>query len=395
MRKVYSYIMMAAAAVLTTACVNDDTDFSGIIGEGDTYVPKEIELDTTPLEEAPEEIPSDDNDYVENSPFRYHITVIYDHDNVRLEGDVNRVRVTTDGAHVTVNSTASRVEYILTGTSDDGSFKVYSENKMKVTLAGLQLRNPRGAAINNQCGKSMYVELLEGYTNVLVDGETYDMVDGEDQKGAFFSEGQIIFSGAGSLNVRANGRNAIVSDDYIVFRPGNVINVISRNGNGIKANDGIFIRGGVLNVEVKGDAGKGLNSELDMEITGGRTTVITSGNATEQEDDASSCAAIKCDALFTVTFGTLNLKSTGEGGKGINCDQNILISGGEINVVTLGKKTVSSPKGIKADGDITVSGGRVYSYSKKSDAIDAAQTFSYADGWTTLTREGHLFEVAY
>lgn len=380
---------------LMSACVNDDTDFSDIIDGDDSYVPKEIKFNTAPLEEGEETVPSGDNDYVENSPARYKVTVIYNGESARLEGDVNRVKSTIEGGHVTINSVVSRMEYILTGISTNGSFKIYSENKMKVTLADLQLTNPNGAAINNQCGKSMYVELLAGSSNFLADGPDYNMVEGEDMKGTFFSEGQIIFSGAGTLQVRSNGRNAIVSDDYIVFRPGNVINVSNTAGNGVKANDGIFIRGGVLNIETKGDASKGLNSELDMEISGGRTTIITSGNAIGQENDASSCAAIKCDSLFTVTDGILNLKSEGEGGKGINCDKNILVSGGEVNVVTIGKKTVSSPKGIKADGNITFTGGSVYSYSKKSDAIDAELTFNYAEGYTSFKQENHLFEIVY
>lgn len=395
MRKTYHIMVMTAGMALFTSCLNDDTDFGSIINNDGDYVPKSIGFDTTPLEEGLEVIPSDDNDYVENFSIRYHVTVNYEDDVVTFGGDVSRVKATADGGHVTISSTASGVEYILTGRSKNGSFKLYSENKMKVTLAGLALYNPTGAAINNQCGKSMYVELPAGISNVLSDGSVYNEVEGEDMKGTFFSEGQVIFNGAGTLNVRANCRHAIVSDDYIVFRPGNVINVGSKVGSGVKSNDGIFIRGGVLNINVEGNAAKGINSELDMTVSGGRTTVITSGNATSEDDDTSSSAAIKCDSLFTVTAGTLNLKSTGEGGKGINCDKHILVSGGEVNVVTLGKKTISSPKGIKADGDITFNGGAVYSYSKASDAIDAAKTFGYADGWSSLTNKAHLFEVTF
>lgn len=386
---------MALGAMMLASCLNDDTDFSGIIeGDGD-YVPKTIAFDATPLQETEGTIPSDDNDYVENSRFRYHVNVHYAGDQVTFSGDVARVQATARGGHVTVNSAVSGVEYILSGESTDGSFKLYSENKMKVTLAGLRLANPTGAAINNQCGKSMYVELAAGMENVLVDGTAYTETEGEDMKGTFFSEGQVIFSGAGKLTVRANAKGAIVSDDYIVFRPGNVINVESKVGNGIKANDGITIRGGVLNVSVEGDAAKGLNSELDMTVSGGRTTVITTGHNTVDDEDTSSSAAIKCDSLFTLTAGVLNLQSTGDGGKGINCDKNILISGGEVNVVTLGRTTQASPKGLKADGDITIRGGAVYSYSKASDAIDAGKTFSYAEGWTSLTEKKHRFEVMY
>lgn len=386
---------MALGAMMLASCLNDDTDFSGIIEGDDDYVPKTIAFDTAPLQETEGTIPSDDNDYVENSRFRYHVNVHYAGDRVTFSGDVARVQATARGGHVTVNSAVSGVEYILSGESTDGSFKLYSENKMKVTLAGLRLVNPAGAAINNQCGKSMYVDLAAGMENVLADGTAYTETEGEDMKGTFFSEGQVIFSGAGNLTVRANAKGGIVSDDYIVFRPGNVINVESKVGNGIKANDGITIRGGVLNVSVEGDAAKGLNSELDMTVSGGRTTVITTGNNTVDDEDTSSSAAIKCDSLFTLTAGVLNLKSTGDGGKGINCDKNILLAGGEVNVVTLGRSTQASPKGIKADGDITIQAGAVYSYSKASSAIDAAKTFSYADGWTSLTEKKHRFEVTY
>ena len=61
-----------------------------------------------------------------------------------------------------------------------------------------------------------------------------------------------------------------------------------------------------------------------------------------------------------MTAGMLNLKSTGEGGKGINSDKDISIISGELNVVTLGDKGVASPKGVKADGDITFGKAAIY-----------------------------------
>ena len=99
--------------------------------------------------------------------------------------------------------------------------------------------------------------------------------------------------------------------------------------------------GGVLNVEVTVAAAKGINSEYDVIVRGGRTTVITSGNPRVKSDDSSSCAAVKCDGSFIMTAGMLNLKSTGEGGKGINSDKDISIVSGELNVVTLGDKGVA------------------------------------------------------
>lgn len=96
-----------------------------------------------------------------------------------------------------------------------------------------------------------------------------------------------------------------------------------------------------------------------------------------------------------MTAGTLNRKSTGEGGKGINRDGNISVTGGELNTVTSGTKGKASPKGIKADGAIAFSGGRIYSYSKYAAAIDAAGGFSFAGGYASLKNDKELFEMIY
>lgn len=380
-----------------TACENDDTDFSDIIngGKDPEYVPKSIEFDYTSLKEPDESFDFDDDDYVENMTVFYTVEVKYDGNTATVDGDGGTIKVLVDGAHVTVNSTARNVEYILSGSSSNGSFKVYSESKLKIGLDNLTLTNPDGPAINNQCGKSMYVELTPGSVNKLADGTRYVEEPGEDMKGTIFSEGQIIFNGAGRLDIEANCKNGIASDDYIVFRPGNVINVKSNVSNGVKANDGVDIRGGVLNIDIAADAGKGINSEFDVTISGGRTTVITAGGPFIEYNDTSSCAGIKCDSTFTMTAGTVNLKSTGEGGKGINCDENISVTGGELNIVTTGKKDKASPKGIKADGTIAFSGGKIYSYSKSADAIDAAEGFTFTEGYTFLNNKKNLFEITY
>ena len=65
-------------------------------------------------------------------------------------------------------------------------------------------------------------------------------------KACFFSEGKMLFSGKGSLNVYANCKAGIRSDDYVLFRPGNNIYVKATAGNAIKANDALYIKGGVM-----------------------------------------------------------------------------------------------------------------------------------------------------
>lgn len=406
MKKI-GFVLCTMSMFAFFSCSDDDTDLGSLIEESENiedeieneYDILSIEFDTTPLEEVEEEFAEDDNDYVENSDFTRIVYIDFDGDTATATGEVSRVGIDIDGAHVTVASTSKKMEYVLRGESDNGSFKIAqddaNETKIKMTLDGLTLKNPTGAAINNQYGKSLYIVLNEGTENTLTDGTSYTLTDGEDMKGTIFSEGQIIFSGNGTLNVYSNYKNGIVSDDYIVFRPGNVINVTSTSGNGIKANDGVFINGSVINVGVSANGAKGINSEYNVDIKGGRTTIITSGGTKVEGIDTTGVAGVKCDMWFLMSGGELNIKSTGEGGKGINCNGDITFNGGELNVVTLGIKSLSAPKGIKADGLIDLSVGSVYSYSANSKPIDAGTNLTIADGYTTYTNEERLFELRY
>ena len=397
--KTQGYFIALAAALTLTACGSDDYDWDDLniggtvsgstgstSGSNSIDVP-DIEFDTSALSES-ETVPSDDNDYVENSNFTSTIYITYSGTSATVSGSVSGVTISKSGAHVTVNQTVSKVAYELTGTSTDGSFKIYSENKFKLTLNGLDLTNPSGAAINCQSGKSMYVVLADGTSNTLTDGSSYDIPDDEDMKGTLFSEGQILFSGSGTLDVYAYYKNGIVSDDYLLFRPGNVINITSSGTNGVKANDGVTIRGGVLNIGVSADSGKGITCEADVEISGGRATIITSGGTTIEDNDTKSAAGVKCDADFYMTDGELNIKSTGKGGKGISADTLVTISGGTINIVTTGTQFVqgsydSSAKGIKSDGNLNISGGDITvtcSGGDGSEGIESKATMTISGG---------------
>ncbi len=396
------YLTILLVALMATACVNDDTDFTDLINatgggtepEEEVITPIDIALDFTDLDEAADVVPTDENlesynDYEENTDWAYTINIHYDGDEVTMSGNTSRVRSSVDGGHVVIRSTSNRVNYVLSGTSDNGSFKVYSENKFKLTFNGLTLTNPTGAAINNQGGKSLYLVLADGTENTLTDGTAYTDVDGEQMKGTFFSEGQVLVSGKGSLTINANARHGLVTDDYFRFRPGSKLYVKCATGHGIKANDGIIIDGGVLNIEVSGDGNKGIRCDSTLTVNGGRTTILATGGVaiTPATDiapaDTSSCAGIKCDYPLVVNAGAILIKATGEGGKGINNTGDIVLNGGSVQVVTTGIKGLASPKGIKGDGVLAVNGGYLYCYSANGSPIDAALGLTVADGYTT------------
>lgn len=401
MRNVVFALAAMLPLALTVGCVGGDStddwydwgDDNGQNGSisggytdssaGDDLETFAVELDYTALSET-ETIPTDEadesyEDYVENSEFTKTITITYSDGSASVAGSVEGVTVTADGADVTVNSESKKVEYILKGSSSDGSFKVYSEKKFKLTLDGVTLTNPTGAAINIQSGKRVFVCLADGTTNTLTDGTSYTTVDGEDMKACLFSEGQLLFSGSGTLNVTGQYKHGICSDDYILIRPGVQINVTASKSNGLKANDAVVINGGVLNVSVSGTAAKGISCDGYMQVNGGRTTVITSGGGEYEDGDVSACSGVKCDSTFLMTGGQLLLKSTGAGGKGLSTDQALTISGGDLKVITTGQSYVygkldSKAKGIKSDTDLMISGGTVKVRTSGGDGSEGIES---------------------
>ena len=403
MKKIYYSVLLLTLGMALVSCQKDDTDMDDIIAQ---YMvqPVEIELDFSPLSEAPDVPVTDEddpsyNDYVENSPWSKEIAIHFEGENATVTGSVSGVAVVQEGAHLTVTNLSGPVKFVVSGTTANGSLKFYGDKRFQLLLNGVDITNPHGAAINSQSGKSMYVVLAEGTVNRLKDGPTYTMVDEEDQKAALFSEGQIIFSGKGQLDVTAVGRAGIRSDDYIRLRPGVKIHVNSSALDGLRANDGIIIDGGVINIEATGAGAKGVRSGGPMTVNGGRLVAISDGDTRIETVDAvldtATCASLYCDTLLTVNAGIIRLKATGDGGKGINAKRDVVINGGSVEAVASGTRKVKKPKGVKIDGNFAISGGYFYSYSRRSDPMEVTGTTRVAPGYKTYDIQPKLITIAY
>jgi len=308
------------------------------------------------------------------------IAINYQGDQVTVEGDAWGY-VSASGAHVTVKSSANRfLQLQLSGTTTNGSLLIYSWKKVGVLLNGVSITNPHGPAINNQCGKSFIVTTAPNTVNTLADGTDYQVTlglkgDTISQKATLFSEGQIYLRGTGTLQVNAQAKNGIASDDYIVIEGGIVnVNVAATGSNGIKTNDGFTINGGTLTVSVAAKGARGIKNDARTTIAGGTTTITTTGDClVETVDgitDTTSCAGIRCDSLFQMTAGQLTITSSGDGGKGINSDQQVLFQGGKLLVTTTGGNQLGKPKAIKGTKGIVVSGGSFQASCLKSWACD-------------------------
>ena len=327
----------------------------------------------------------DEEDAIANTSFDRTISIAFSAAGATVTGDDNGI-VTVAGNDVTVNNTGSeKIRYELSGTASDGFFKIYGEKKQAIVLNGLDLTNPNGAAINNQNKKRTFV-VVNG-ANKLADGSKYsETPEGEDEKGAFFSEAQLIFSGSGSLSVTATGGKAgISSDDYVRVLDGPAISVNSAKGHGVRGKDAVVIGGGTLDITVKKEGKKAITSDGTVRIDGGKTTLTVSGGVDDSDlTDLSSSSGIKADVAFVMYDGILAITNSGQGGKGISGDAGGLVAGGTVTIAVTGSNyevtgadavgledTSCSAKGIKFDGKLVITGGTVTVSAKNHEAIEA------------------------
>ena len=353
---------------------------------------------------------SDKDFFYELNTFSNRVTVTYNGSTASVESNNSSIKSYITGAYVGLDMTSvSGVEIIVKGKSSDGGLKIYSENKYKLTLNGVDLTSKRGPAINSQAGKRVYLHLANGTTNRLTDCATYQVDHytmagsaNEDRKGAFFAEGHIIVSGYGALVVTGKYKHAIVTDGYYYQRPGSTVAVTEAVKNGIHvkgdSDDGIGakIAGGLVYATVSGTAGKGLKCDMDIVVESGKLNITTSGNATYDSDekDTSSAACLKSDTNINIKGGKLVLKSSGTGGKGISADADIIFDGGNIDIATTGSQykyssqLTSSPKGVRADGNITINGGNlnisVTGKSEGSEGMESKAVLTFNGGETVV-----------
>lgn len=215
--------------------------------------------------------------------------------------EVDRSFVKVIQAETVTESAPGEIYYILSGSSDNGSFYLSGSYKCSVTLNGLTLTNPSGPAIDIQNGKRVNLRLENETTNSLTDGA------GGDWKGCFVCKGHTEFKGKGTLTVNGKTAHGIWSKEYIEIK-NCTINVESALKDGINCNQYFLMESGTVNIIGPGD--DGVQVSLKDEIPTGETT------GHEDEDSGN----------FYMTGGTL--KITGHGGVCIKADGSISYTGG-------------------------------------------------------------------
>ena len=398
-----------------------------------------------------------DNMYVDKSEVTDNlVSIVYGTSSasVKVAGNVAQyVTPTLNGAHVTIaqSNTAAvnddEITYQLSGNTNNGSLTLGGSYKCTVSLAGVTLTNPSGAAINITNSKRIQLSAKKNTVNTLTDGPSGS------QKACLYSKGQLQMQGNGTLNVVGNTKHGIKSASYISLK-NMTLNITSTVGDGISCakymeiksgtinlsgigDDGIqcdlggttstgittnhededtgniYISGGTITGSMTSDAVKGINAEGDIYITGGTVTLSTAGggvwDSAKLKVKASSC--ISSAGNIEISGGALTLTSTGAGGKGISGDGTFTVSdAADITVSTTGQAVVASsngtlsivsnsrtldnyssdykcsPKGIMIDGAIVINGGKitVTTTGAGGEGIESKQTLTVNDGHITV-----------
>lgn len=245
----------------------------------------------------------------------------------------NGVTITVDGNDVVADHGSQEgICYVVTGTTNDGSLTINGKADFEIELNNADITNTRSTALDIESKYKAFL-VLAG-SNRLTDGTSAD----DSHKGALFAKGKLLISGDGSLNVYGTYNNGIHGKSNIVIDKGVNLYVKSTANHGIKAGDDMYINGGIINVEVSAPGAKGINGDIDININGGRTTVVSTANGQWDDEDleTKASAGIACDSVFTMNDGEIYMKSTGSGGKGLKADWEAYINGGKVRIITTG-----------------------------------------------------------
>ena len=358
---------------------------------------------------------------------------------VYVAGNIaNHITAQVTGARVAVmqdDNVATEYTYTLQGTSSSGCFYHAGKYKMTLALNGVNLTNPDSAAINIQNSKRIAVQLVDGTTNVLMDGAS------NTKKAAFLVKGHAEFAKGGSLTITGNKKHALACNEYMEVKKtvgnitinsavadainvtqyfqmnGGTVNIKSCGDDGIQVDaedtadptlDGhVLIQGGTLTVNASADATKCIKAEGNVNIEGGTLTLKHSGIPAWDSTDSKikEAIGISTDRNLTIngTEANVNINMTGNGARGMKCDSTLTATAGTIDITCSGQpwaySTVdtSNVKCAKADYAFILNGANFKCTTTKDEAegIHSEGTVLISDGTLTLNTYDHGIKSDY
>jgi len=284
--------------------------------------------------------------------------------NTAVETDVTLTK--TDSIVITEGGTQT-----ISGTIENGQILVDTgDEDVTIILNGVDVTNSNGSALYIESAGDVTIEIADGSVNKLTQT---GLDSNEEEKGALYSTSdlEIIGNGSGTLYVTSTIADGISCNDDLYLTSGTI--TVEATDDGIRGKDSVVISGGTITVDAEDDGIKSTNSEEfgrgTLTILGG-TVTVTSG------DDA-----IKAEQELLISGGTINIPMSSEGieapvvtidggditiyatDDGINAATSDIITTGISITINDGNLTIEVGPGdtdaIDANGSITVNGGTI------------------------------------
>lgn len=379
MKKIF-LLFLSAFLLFICGCVAADDNNSENGSNSETRGDEEKTLTGNFTYNNNGEISFTDNEYaadMEDESFANKVTITFNgeaeptvtgtNDNIVITKDKDRGNGKT---YLIVKSTV-KAEYEVSGTCNDGALLIFSEKKFKLILNNLTLQSNNWSAVNIQSKKRCFV-VIDGENNLIgagtmnpgenlknpeyIEGVSDTKDENLDYKGAFFSEGQLIFKGNGILNVTGREKHALCSDEYVRVLSGK-INVLGAPSDGIHTNDAVIVNGGEIAVNSSGD---GIECEKGFIYVNAGKISVQSGKIgiKASKDSFTESSSLSERSFIFIEGGEVSVATSGNKGHGIAAESHLAITGGKVAVRTSGNSAKGLKSGANADstakGDIVI-----------------------------------------
>lgn len=260
---------------------------------------------------------------------------------------------------VRINSRIAKPIIVVKGKTEDGRLRIDSDVDYCIVLDGVNLSSSHACALNSISKQKVSIIIGEGTENTLNDAEQYVFDDEEEtSNGCINSLGALTITGNGQLSVNGQAKHAIYAKKSITIKDGTVIipsavsdalhsgknvnieggnlKLVGMQGDGIDLDDNFTMTAGCIDMNITGEATKGIKCGKLLNIANGTITAVASGSLKNKKGDLSYCTILKCDSSMTVSGGELHLVNNSSGGKCISVDHNLEIIGGTFYMETSG-----------------------------------------------------------
>lgn len=279
------------------------------------------------------------------------------------------IDVEVNNTDVEVKATDSKpLVCLVRGSCCDGRLIVDCDKESVIVLDGLMLDSQKGSVFYFKQNQPVRIVLNSGKVNTLADAGEYLIIDESDKSNAcIYSKGSISFEGDGILNVQGNYKHSIASSKNVTVE-GGVINIAGTQKDGIHC-DKYRQKGGLLNMSLPHPATKGIKSKELFELRGGAIHGMATGDLLIADGETTYCTLIKSDSSCVVRGGEIVLSHTGEGGRCISADVDLLMTGGKLDLqchgnggaylTALNDSDYYTPKCITVNGRTIIQRGQV------------------------------------